>query len=72
MLALVVFVSYTLEGVRAKGPIGYLKGLVPGGVTGGMAVFIFFLEVLSNVKANPGGVGYVTTPPTGVNVIRKF
>jgi F-type H+-transporting ATPase subunit a len=49
VLALVVFVSYTFEGVRAKGPIGYLKGLIPGGVTGGMAVFIFFLEVLSNV-----------------------
>jgi F-type H+-transporting ATPase subunit a len=49
VLALVVFVSYTAEGVRAKGPIGYLKGLVPGGVTGVMAVFIFFLEVLSNV-----------------------
>jgi F-type H+-transporting ATPase subunit a len=44
-----VFVSYTFEGVRAKGPIGYLKGLVPGGVTGGMAVAIFFLEVLSNL-----------------------
>jgi F-type H+-transporting ATPase subunit a len=49
VLALLVFVSYTFEGIRAKGPIGYLKGLVPGGVTGGMAVFIFFLEVLSNV-----------------------
>ena len=48
-LALVVFVSYTFEGVRAKGPIGYLKGLIPGGVTGGMAVAIFFLEVLSNL-----------------------
>ncbi len=48
-LALVVFVSYTFEGVRAKGPIGYLKGLIPRGVTGGMAVFIFFLEVLSNL-----------------------
>jgi F-type H+-transporting ATPase subunit a len=48
-LALVVFFSYTYEGVRAKGPIGYLKGLVPGGVTGGMAVAIFFLEVLSNL-----------------------
>jgi F-type H+-transporting ATPase subunit a len=48
-LALAVFVSYTIEGVRAKGPIGYLKGLVPGGVTGGMAVAIFFLEVLSNL-----------------------
>jgi F-type H+-transporting ATPase subunit a len=49
VLALVVFVSYTFEGVRAKGPIGYLKGLVPGGVEGGMAVAIFFLEVLSNL-----------------------
>jgi F-type H+-transporting ATPase subunit a len=48
VLALVVFFSYTYEGVRAKGPIGYLKGLIPGGVTGGMAVFIFFLELLSN------------------------
>jgi F-type H+-transporting ATPase subunit a len=48
VLALVVFVSYTLEGVRAKGPIGYLKGLVPGGVEGAMALPIFLLEVLSN------------------------
>jgi F-type H+-transporting ATPase subunit a len=48
VLALTVFISYTVEGLRAKGPIGYLKGLVPGGVTGGMAVAIFFLEVLSN------------------------
>jgi F-type H+-transporting ATPase subunit a len=47
-LALIVFVSYTFEGVRAKGPIGYLKGLIPGGVKGGMAVPIFLLEVLSN------------------------
>jgi F-type H+-transporting ATPase subunit a len=49
VLALVVFISYTVEGVRAKGPIGYLKGLIPGGVRGGMAAFIFFLEVLSNL-----------------------
>jgi len=49
VLALVVFFSYTFEGVRAKGPIGYLKGLVPGGVTGGIAIFIFGLEVLSNL-----------------------
>ncbi|HEX4466363.1 MAG TPA: F0F1 ATP synthase subunit A [Solirubrobacteraceae bacterium] len=49
VLALMVFVSYTYEGVRAKGPIGYLKGLVPSGVEGAMAGFIFVLEVLSNV-----------------------
>jgi F-type H+-transporting ATPase subunit a len=49
VLALVVFVSYTAEGVRAKGPIGYLKGLIPAGVHGPMAGFIFGLELLSNV-----------------------
>jgi F-type H+-transporting ATPase subunit a len=47
VLALLVFISYTVEGVRAKGPVGYLKGLIPGGVTGGMAVMIFMLELLS-------------------------
>jgi F-type H+-transporting ATPase subunit a len=47
-LALVVFISYTIEGVRAKGPIGYLKGLIPAGVTGKMAPAIFVLEVISN------------------------
>jgi F-type H+-transporting ATPase subunit a len=49
VLALVVFVSYTFEGVRAKGPIGYLKGLVPGGVEGAIAIPLFFLEILSNL-----------------------
>jgi F-type H+-transporting ATPase subunit a len=48
VLAIVVFVSYTTEGVRKKGPVGYLKGLIPAGVHGGMAVFIFILELLSN------------------------
>ncbi|HVW17744.1 MAG TPA: F0F1 ATP synthase subunit A [Solirubrobacteraceae bacterium] len=49
MLAIIVFVSYTVEGIRAKGPIGYLKGLIPAGVHGPMAVFIFGLEVMSNL-----------------------
>jgi F-type H+-transporting ATPase subunit a len=48
VLALIVFISYNVEGIRAKGPIGYLKSLVPQGVTGGMAVFIFILEFMSN------------------------
>jgi len=48
-LATVVFVSYTVEGIRAKGPLGYLKSLVPAGVTGVMAGFIFVLELVSNV-----------------------
>lgn len=49
ILALVVFISYNVEGVRAHGPIGYLKNLVPSGVHGPMAGFIFVLELLSNM-----------------------
>jgi F-type H+-transporting ATPase subunit a len=49
MLALVVFIAFTVEGVRAKGPIGYLKGLIPSGIEGGMAAFIFALELFSNI-----------------------
>jgi len=49
VLALVVFVAYNVEGIRAKGVGGYLKSLVPAGVTGAMAVFVFVLEFLSNI-----------------------
>jgi F-type H+-transporting ATPase subunit a len=48
VLALIVFITYTTEGIRAKGPVGYLKSLIPAGVKGGMAAFIFVLEFLSN------------------------
>jgi F-type H+-transporting ATPase subunit a len=48
VLALIVFIAYNLEGIRAKGPVGYLKALVPSGVTGAMAGFIFVLEFMSN------------------------
>jgi F-type H+-transporting ATPase subunit a len=48
VLALLVFISYNLEGIRTKGFVGYLKALVPSGVTGGMAAFIFILEFMSN------------------------
>jgi F-type H+-transporting ATPase subunit a len=48
VLALIVFVSYNVEGIRAKGLGGYLKSLIPSGVKGGMAVFIFILEFVSN------------------------
>jgi F-type H+-transporting ATPase subunit a len=33
--------------VRAKGPVPYVKGWVPAGVTGAAAVPIFFIEVIS-------------------------
>jgi F-type H+-transporting ATPase subunit a len=48
VLALVVFIAYNVEGVRAKGVGGYLKSLVPQGVEGPMAIFIFILEFVSN------------------------
>jgi F-type H+-transporting ATPase subunit a len=48
MLALLVFIAYNVEGIRAHGFIGYLKSLVPQGVSGGMLAFIFPLEILSN------------------------
>jgi len=48
VLALIVFVSYNLEGIRAKGVGGYLKSLVPAGITGFAAGPIFVLEFLSN------------------------
>jgi F-type H+-transporting ATPase subunit a len=48
VFALIVFFAYTAEGIRAKGVFGYLKALIPSGVTGPMAGFIFVLELLSN------------------------
>jgi F-type H+-transporting ATPase subunit a len=48
VLALIVFVTYNVEGIRTKGLGGYLKSLIPSGVHGGMAVFIFILEFVSN------------------------
>jgi F-type H+-transporting ATPase subunit a len=48
VLALVVFVSYNVEGIRAKGVGGYLKSLIPQGISGAAAVPIFILEFLSN------------------------
>jgi F-type H+-transporting ATPase subunit a len=47
-LTIVVWVSYHVEGVRAKGPIGYLKSWVPAGVEGFATGPIFFIEVISH------------------------
>ncbi len=30
------------------------------------------VEVLATVKTTPGAIGYVTSPPSGVTVIRKY
>jgi F-type H+-transporting ATPase subunit a len=47
-LTLVVWISYHVEGIRAKGPIGYLKSWVPAGVEGAATIPIFFIEVISH------------------------
>jgi F-type H+-transporting ATPase subunit a len=47
-LTLVVWVSYHVEGIRAKGLIKYLKGWVPEGITGVTAIPIFGIEVISH------------------------
>ena len=48
ILALSVFILSTYEGVKHHGPIGYLKSLMPGGVTGPIVPLIFGIEILSN------------------------
>jgi F-type H+-transporting ATPase subunit a len=47
-LSLLVWISYHVEGVRAKGPIGYLKSWIPAGVEGPARIPIFGIEVISH------------------------
>jgi F-type H+-transporting ATPase subunit a len=47
VLALIVFVSFNVEGIRAKGFIGYMKSLLPEGISGIGAAPLFVLEVVS-------------------------
>ena len=47
ILALVVFILFNAQGIRAQGPIGYVKSLIPSGVHGPMLLLIFPLEVVS-------------------------
>jgi F-type H+-transporting ATPase subunit a len=49
VLALVVFIAYNVEGIRAKGVRGYLASLIPAGIDSRfMKGFVFVLEFLSN------------------------
>jgi F-type H+-transporting ATPase subunit a len=48
VLALVVFIVFNWEGLRAHGPIGYVKSLIPTGVHGPMLLLIAPLEIISN------------------------
>jgi F-type H+-transporting ATPase subunit a len=49
VLALVVFVSFNWVGIRAQGPVGYLKSLIPAGVHGPMVLLIGPLEIISTL-----------------------
>ena len=48
ILALVVWISYNVEGIRAKGVGGYVRGWVPAGVEGFMVGPILLIEILSH------------------------
>jgi F-type H+-transporting ATPase subunit a len=48
VLTIIVWASYHVEGVRAKGVAGYLKSWIPAGVEGPARVPIFFIEVISH------------------------
>jgi F-type H+-transporting ATPase subunit a len=48
VLTLIVWFSYHVEGIRAKGVVGYLKSWVPAGVEGPATGPIFVIEVISH------------------------
>ena len=48
ILALGVFIAYNVEGLRAHGFRGYIKSLVPSGVSGGMLIILYPLEIVSH------------------------
>jgi F-type H+-transporting ATPase subunit a len=47
ILALGVFILFNYEGIKFHGFRGYLKSLMPAGVTGAMVPLIFVIEILS-------------------------
>jgi F-type H+-transporting ATPase subunit a len=47
VLTLMVWVSYHVEGIRAKGLVGYLKSWIPAGVEGPARFPIFVIEAIS-------------------------
>jgi F-type H+-transporting ATPase subunit a len=49
VLTLMVWISYHVEGLRAKGPAGYLKSWIPAGVEGPARYPIFLIEVISHL-----------------------
>jgi F-type H+-transporting ATPase subunit a len=49
VLALVVFVAFNWVGIRAQGPIGYLKSLIPTGIHGPILILLVPVEILSTL-----------------------
>ncbi|MEA2395418.1 MAG: F-type H+-transporting ATPase subunit a, partial [Solirubrobacteraceae bacterium] len=49
VLTLMVWISYHVEGLRAKGLVGYLKSWIPAGVEGPARFPIFLIEVISHL-----------------------
>lgn len=52
-LTLVVYVTYHVVGLRRKGGIGYLKGMVPSGLPGWIIPLMFTLELLKYFVIQP-------------------
>jgi F-type H+-transporting ATPase subunit a len=48
VLTVIVVFSYHIEGIRKKGPFGYLRSWVPEGITGFTVIPIFMIEALSH------------------------
>lgn len=47
VFALIVFIAFNVVGVRAQGPGGYLKSLIPAGVHGPILILLVPVEILS-------------------------
>jgi F-type H+-transporting ATPase subunit a len=48
VLTLVVWFSYNIEGIRAKGFRGYFASFIPAGTPGGLRPVLFVIEVISH------------------------
>jgi F-type H+-transporting ATPase subunit a len=49
VLTVVVWLSYHIEGIRAKGLVKYLQSWIPAGVEGAARIPIFLIEVISHL-----------------------
>lgn len=46
-MSISIFIYFTFLGIKEKGGLGYLKGLVPGGLPGWIVPFIWVIEFIS-------------------------